>query len=145
MINSEIRNVKFQQGVEVNPPPALSSTEGDYDLYPGGLGNMPFAVLDPSKASCIIIDYYLYRKAGSNIRPMTGKIKFYSTPDLVGGPNKFFINEVERTELIDASGVTFGWTLVGSIAEMHADLDILAGSDPSCIMYYKLTTLSLPT
>lgn len=94
-------------------------------------------------AGGIIIDYFVYRRTDAGYKKMRGKILMEGNPDAVLNPDKWTIIELERSEGLSSSGVTFTLDDVDTEKSILViTLDNMAGSGHRCDFYYTKTVLS---
>ena len=99
-------------------------------------------------ANCpgMIIEYFIYRKAGSNIRKMRGEIRLETNPDEAITSNKWSLIESNRSEFGGNSGITFSLTETDpEKSVLVVTLNDLPGGSHECKFYYKITRFNNDT
>ncbi|MDQ3159098.1 MAG: hypothetical protein M3P98_03135 [bacterium] len=95
-----------------------------------------------ASARCLIIDYYIYRRTDSAFKTLSGKIFLEGVNDAVLNADKWKLYEMERSENLGVSGVTFSLSAIDTEKSiLVATLDNMAGASHACTMYYKKTEL----
>lgn len=93
-------------------------------------------------ASCLVVDYYLYRRTDSGFKSMSGRIYIEGQPDGATNPDKWTLFEAIRSERGAASGVTFSLDDVDTEKSiLVATLDDYAGTSHECEFYYEIKKL----
>ncbi len=94
-------------------------------------------------AGGILLDYFIYRKTDLGHKTLSGKILIEGNPDAATNPEKWEINEMERSEGDELSGISFSLDPVDTEKSiLVVTLDNMPGSDHRCDFYYNKTVLS---
>ena len=96
-----------------------------------------------SDASCLIIDYYIFRRTDSAFKKLSGRIVIEGVEDAATNPDKWQILEASRSGDINDLEVIFSLDDVDTEKSiLVATLDNMSGANHVCTFYYKLTKLT---
>lgn len=141
-MNSEIRTLQFSQGVGVALPPSSADVAAKITLVNNTSTPIPAVSYALTAIMAVLVQYYIYRRTDSGYKSMSGVMFLEAQPDGATNADKWKKEEHTRIERGGDSGIAFtlDTTIAGEFI-LGATLDSMAGTNHSCIMYYKISTL----